>query len=595
MEQVRSIAYYLPQFHQIPENDEWWGEGFTEWTNVKKAKPAFDGHEQLLPTEYYDLSNISVLHNQIKLAKKFGLYGFCFHYYWFNKKRLLEKPIENYLADQSESCNFPFMLCWANENWTRRWDGRDDDILIGQQHSVQDHKDVADDLIRYMKDPRYIKVNGKPALMIYRPALIDHFNKFVDILKYKAKLAGLGGVHLIASNAFKFKRNDNDEDKQFNVDAVAEFPPHFSCDAIKLVDTNKLKNYNGTSRVYDYGYTVDAVSRFYKKIVTSSLYRGVSYYPGVFPSWDNTARKQNDSDLFTNVTVEKFRQWLSNAKQFTELYNTGDKLMFINAWNEWAEGAVLEPTLQHGDENLHALRDVMSNKIHDKNKVNAIQIFYHESQRESLLQDFKPHYNLLATINLESGIIRDLVSKGEADSCDWFGVFSWRAQDKIKRFCHKRLLKVVDDRFDLITCSPNHWDIGESRVKKKHYIYDLHVEIWPLMQLLIKKLHENKIIPTRSVLQKKDFFIYCNYFIAKNHVYKDYVESLLIPAMDLLEHDDELRILSREAPKTSYPDPPRRFTEHTGFTYYPHKPFVLERLINIYTEVNEHIKVGRLI
>ena len=170
---VKIIPYYLPQFHVIPENNSWWGEGFTEWTNIKNAKPMFDGHYQpKLPFEYYDLSHNYVLENQISMAKKFGIYGFCFHYYWFKGKRLLEKPIEDFLDNKSSESNFPFMLCWANENWTRRWDGKENDILISQEHSLEDHYNITDNLMRFFNDPRYIKVDEKPVILIYRPEII---------------------------------------------------------------------------------------------------------------------------------------------------------------------------------------------------------------------------------------------------------------------------------------------------------------------------------------------------------------------------------------------------------------------------------------
>ena len=596
---IKAIAYYLPQFHQIDENDEWWGEGFTEWTNVKKAKPVYDGHYQpMRPYEYYDLTDSYVMYDQIMMAKRHNLYGFCFHYYWFNGKRLLEEPIENLLADKSKEAEFPFMLCWANENWTRRWDGNDQDILIGQSHTVEDHYKVADDLIRYMVDDRYIKINNKPVLLIYRPAIIDEFNMLVDILQFKAKEKGFNGVHIVSTNSFKFMRNGKHEGEKLKINAIAEFPPHFSCDADRPVDGYSFgPNYNGSSRLHDYEYTVEACSAYYNKILDNNMYKGMSYYPGTFPTWDNTARKQNDSDVFVNTSAEYFSKWVDAAMKFTQNRNEyNEQFVFINAWNEWAEGAVLEPDLKNGYKHLETLSNTLSREQDGAHvRVKAFQIYYQADQKCKLLKGFTPHYNMLATVKLESGIIERLVKNGECSNCDWFGVFSWRAQEKIHNFDFNRLEKSVDDRYDVITLYPTSWNIGEEQVKKKHLMNSLHVEIWPVIEALLVKLKEKEIIPDKPILNKKSHHIYCNYFIAKKEVYLDYVNNLLVPAIKLLETDPELREMSREAPKTSYPDPPKRFTEHTGFKYYPHLPFVLERLINVYLEVNDHVRVGRVI
>ena len=364
---IKPIAFYLPQFHTIPENDKWWGEGFTEWVNVKRALPFFEGHNQPLePLEQYDLKDKSVMPRQIKLAKEYGIHGFCFHYYWFKEKRLLEKPIENFLADKSEANNFPFMLCWANENWTRRWDGQDQDVLISQSHSAADHEKVIQDLLRYMKDDRYIKVNNKPILIIYRPNIIKAFNYLRVALNAEARKLGFDGVHIVASTAFNFQRSEN-----FKVDGIVEFPPHsphfqnefakitherFRSQGFPEFKPEKIeKKHEG--KIYDYQKVVDCFLSYYFRVKDHAK----NYYPCCFPSWDNTARKLENSHIFANASSAKFKQWLSASAEFTKIVNEKDsQFVFINAWNEWAEGTILEPDKKNGYKNLEVVREVIN-------------------------------------------------------------------------------------------------------------------------------------------------------------------------------------------------------------------------------------------
>lgn len=357
---IKPIAFYLPQYHQIPENDEWWGEGFTEWMNVKRAKPFFKEHNQPLePLEYYDLSDNTVMHKQIKQAKEYNIFGFCFHYYWFNEKRLLEKPIENFLKDKSEEANFPFMLCWANENWTRRWDGLEEDILIGQEHSIDDHEKVAKDLVRYMKDERYIKVNGKPVLILYRPDIIKHLSYLLVAIKDEARKEGIKGVYILATTSFGKQLNHTD-----GLDGIVEFPPHFPNDHnfARVLNSDSLptlsiENIGHKGEVFDGEKTVDLMCRYYYHAKDLNT----NYYPCCFPSWDNTARKMENSHVFANMSTKVFKKWLSSAAEFTKIVNEEDsQFVFINAWNEWAEGAILEPDKKNGYKNLEVVREVMN-------------------------------------------------------------------------------------------------------------------------------------------------------------------------------------------------------------------------------------------
>jgi hypothetical protein len=361
---IKSIAYYLPQFHQISENDEWWGEGFTEWTNVKKAKPVYEGHYQpKIPYEYYDLADPSVMHKQIAMAKQYGLFGFCFHYYWFGGKRLLEKPIENFLGDKSSDANFPFMLCWANENWTRKWDGEDDHVLIEQKHSVKDHELLFKDLNRYFQDDRYIKIQGKPVILIYRPSTIGQFDELVKIFRKGAEQNGFPGIHIISSSAFGFPYEYTLNENLYDIDGIAEFPPHFSDEKmVRVIEKNCKDNFEGFT--YDYATCVDENLKNYTNLLplNKNIYdKTGSYYPGAFPSWDNTARIQNQAAVCADTNPKDFYRWLRGAMEFTTNHNTqNDRFVFINAWNEWAEGAILEPDVINGFANLKALKTAIT-------------------------------------------------------------------------------------------------------------------------------------------------------------------------------------------------------------------------------------------
>src|SRR5215469_15448600 len=202
-ESVRAIAFYLPQYHPIPENDSWWGKGFTEWFNVTKAKPNFAGHEQpKLPADlgYYDLRLGSVMEAQAALAQRYGIYGFCYYYYWFGGKRLLEQPLEQMLATGKP--DLPFCLAWANENWTRRWDGQDQEILVAQKHSRDDDLAVIADMMRYMRQAKYIRVNGRPLLIVYRPTVFPNIFDTTALWRAECRRQGLGEIYLAMVDSF---------------------------------------------------------------------------------------------------------------------------------------------------------------------------------------------------------------------------------------------------------------------------------------------------------------------------------------------------------------------------------------------------------
>lgn len=277
---VKPIAFYLPQFHSIPLNDENFGKGFTEWTNVSKCFPLFAGHYQPhIPIDvgFYDLSTDKVMYRQIELAKQYGIYGFCFHYYWFSGDRLLETPIFNYL--KNKELDFPFCLCWANENWSKLWDGGNREVIYEQKLLDGDDEKFFYDILPFFKDDRYIKIDNKPLLVIYRLNLFEkeRIKKFISILKDLAVKEGFSGVHVVGTNAANF----NDA-YSYGADSSLEFPPHaISSKNIKI--KNKYINKNSSISIFNM-----------KKYVEKSLYLksdAKNLYKGIFPSWDNSPRK----------------------------------------------------------------------------------------------------------------------------------------------------------------------------------------------------------------------------------------------------------------------------------------------------------------
>ncbi len=327
---AKLIAFYLPQFHPIPENDEWWEKGFTEWTNVAKARPLFDGHYQpRLPADlgFYDLRLREIRHQQIALAKKHGIYGFCYHYYWFSGTRLLERPVDDMLAD-AES-DMPFCICWANENWTRRWDAKEHEILIAQKYAPGDEQDFIRGLVRFFQDPRYIRLNGAPLLIVYRPQQLPNPRRSTMIWRQVCQEAGIPDIHLCAALT-----HGNEEFRKYGFDSAVQFPPHnLKLDTI----TEEIKFFDRfQGRVFNY---FDIAKSY-----LTQEYKDEPVFRTVFPSWDNTARRNNGATIVLNGTPENYEFWLSKTIERTRRSSpVGDRIVFINAWNEWAEGCYLEP------------------------------------------------------------------------------------------------------------------------------------------------------------------------------------------------------------------------------------------------------------
>jgi lipopolysaccharide biosynthesis protein len=329
------LAFHLPQYHQDPDNDVFWGEGFTDWDNVRAAKPLFAGHRQpLVPPAsvgYYDLSSVDELARQAAQVRAAGLGGLVLYHYWFNGRTVLRKPLDTLLA--SPRVDLPFALCWANEPWTRRWDGLDDEVLISQDLTRGWEHRFYDDIRPALFDPRYITVAGKPLLMVYRLDLIADVTGAVKTWRHLAAEDGLPGLHVLGvlpSRDF----GDVDGESLSELDGLVAFPPG------SAVHLQSLMTHipNGSAGLGGEVFAYDSAARFVEPVAPDG-FRG-PVHPTVFPGWDNTARRGVDAYLFHGANPLAFRRWLGSAAQYAVGNEPG--LLFVNAWNEWAEGAAIE-------------------------------------------------------------------------------------------------------------------------------------------------------------------------------------------------------------------------------------------------------------
>jgi lipopolysaccharide biosynthesis protein len=370
---IRPIAIYLPQFHPIPENDTWWGAGFTEWTNVVKAKPRFKGHDQPhLPSDlgFYDLRVAETRQAQADLAKEYGIYGFCYYHYWFNGRRVLERPFREVF--ESGKPDFPFMLCWANENWTRRWDRKDHQVLLKQDYSEDDDKQHINYLIPFFKDPRYIKVDGKPVFIIYKDALFPDIKETVKVFRDEARKVGM---ELYLCKFDRHRDTLKGDPKELGFDAAIEFQP-FSPSLKKYVKRKPRKQGSKYLRLSKYLDFIriklsgkkprkkDIVIDYNGFVDFDKSYPGPNYklYPGVCPGWDNSSRRVNShAQIFTGNTPSKFGDWVNAKIARFKPFSPEENFLFINAWNEWAEGNHLEPCQRWGLQFLEAFKKALNN------------------------------------------------------------------------------------------------------------------------------------------------------------------------------------------------------------------------------------------
>lgn len=368
MKDCKIITFYLPQFHTIPENDEWWGEGFTEWTNVKNAKPLYEGHCQPrvpLNENYYDLSDYKIMKWQAEIAKEFGIYGFCFYHYWFSDKPLLEKPLINFL--NNNDINMPFCICWANESWTNAWAKPDNTILIDQKYGDKDEWEKHFNfLLPFFKDERYIIEDNKPLIVIYRPYLFDRMEDMLDYWQILAKNNGFAGLK-IASQRFEnpskaqglFDKLDYHIEYQPNRCFVDIQKQSFVMKMLVSLQDYILKTFNidlsfrkkkGKLIKYNYDELWDIILKE-KPISDKAI-------AGAFVDFDNTPRYKYRGRIVVGASPEKFKIFLAKQiEHIKEEYN--NNYLFVFAWNEWGEGGYLEPDENNKFGYLEAISDAL--------------------------------------------------------------------------------------------------------------------------------------------------------------------------------------------------------------------------------------------
>lgn len=346
----RHIAFYLPQFHPIVENDEWWGPGFTEWTNVAQSRPRFRGHQQPhVPADlgYYDLRLPETRSAQANLARTHGIDAFCYYHYWFAGKRLLERPFKEVLDSGEPS--FPFLLCWANENWTRAWDGQERQILMHQDYAVgeQDHGRY---LARAFSDPRYLRIDGKPLFLVYRANRLPNTLRSTDVWRDEAQKAGVGEILILRVESFPDERVSP---IGTGFDGAVQFSP----DQVVIQRMSQLRRVRLEQKVRRIQTRRHTLVLDYEEVMEEILrIKDPDYlrFPCVTPGWDNSARRKDWSLVLRDSSPELYAKWVRRASDRAPTTDGGESLVFVNAWNEWAEGAHLEPDRRWGRQYLEA-------------------------------------------------------------------------------------------------------------------------------------------------------------------------------------------------------------------------------------------------
>ncbi len=372
---AKVIAMYFPQLHAIPENDAWWGSGFTDWDNVRSAEPQYDGHDQpRVPQHrrYYDQSKLETLRWQVDLAKRHGIYGFCHYHYWFDGKQLLETPTN--LMLRHPELDLPFCLSWANETWSRRWDGRDHHILIQQTHPPTEaswgrHYDY---LITAWRDPRAIKVDGKPVFVIYRPQRIDRIGDMLAYWRRRAVADGLPGLYFIFQKQYELPSRDC----LAAFDALFQFQPFEAINApgydqgsirhsalfrlVRSLPEVWQDRLRGLRAKFVRELTFHDYDATWRQIARVRPDPQLTTYPGAFPDWDNASRYKRRATIFRGASPEGFKAHMAELLDSMPARRLPENYIFLNAWNEWSEGAYLEPDERHGDAYLRALHELLA-------------------------------------------------------------------------------------------------------------------------------------------------------------------------------------------------------------------------------------------
>jgi lipopolysaccharide biosynthesis protein len=351
---VRFVPFYLPDFHPTPENDRWWGAGSTEWTDVTAARPNYHGHHQpRLPQDlgFYDLRLDETRAAQAELASSAGIEGFMYHYYWFAGRRLMSRPIEQLLHGDLQ---FPFCILWANEDWTRSRDGDPSDVLMAQDHERVPAAHFLEDVAEFLADPRYITVDGRKVLAVHRPEQLPDFPAVAREWRAIARRRGVGELYLLRADLGGLMEGIEEEAADSGLDGSLAFPPH-----------NHLWSWvDGESIGVRPGFTGNGLR--YDDLVEDSVLRAWSdldpdHYPGAMVTFDDTARRQDASDFWYGSNPYRFRRWLCALATAVGHRDRDHRMVFVNAWNQWGQAAVLEPTQRHGRSYLLALRDVALN------------------------------------------------------------------------------------------------------------------------------------------------------------------------------------------------------------------------------------------
>lgn len=355
---VRAIAFYLPQYHPVPENDEWWGKGFTEWTNTAKAKPLYPGHYQPhVPADlgFYDLRLPEARLAQAELARQYGIEAFCYYHYWFGGRRLLQRPFEEVLA--SGQPDFPFCLCWANQTWTGIWHGAPNRVLVEQTYpGDDDHRRHFEYLLPAFSDRRHLRVDGKPLFVVYSPDELPDARRVTDLWRELAVKAGLPGLFLAAENRWP---DWDPKAKGFDARIDARLPlrrAYYARQTTWATPVKKLRqrwaDWRKLPTIYDYAEA--------SKSIVGEPTPGIESYPVVIPTWDNTPRSGRNGLILRGSTPELFGAQVRRAIANVQHLPPEHRIVVVKSWNEWAEGNHLEPDLRYGHRYLQALRNELT-------------------------------------------------------------------------------------------------------------------------------------------------------------------------------------------------------------------------------------------